>query len=110
MGIEPTQDASAAPRKTVLKTARLASADVHHGPPRFSLCYRDSAVVRHRPQTSVGLAVILAVIWRHHAVESGRGQEEEQSRLTRARTQGDHSAMTSLSEPEQIAQPVIRAP
>jgi hypothetical protein len=46
---------------TVLKTAGLTSADVHDGPPRFDLCRRYSAVVRHHPQSSVGLAVVLAV-------------------------------------------------
>ena len=47
--------------QTVLKTANQASADVHHRPPNFRLCRRDSAVVRCSPQPSVGLAVFLAV-------------------------------------------------
>ena len=51
---------SSAPQ-TVLKTAGLASASVHQGPPKFDRLSRESIIVRARPQISVGLAVNLAV-------------------------------------------------
>ena len=51
---------SSAPQ-TVLKTAELASAEGRQRPPKFDLCGRHSAVVRHRPLPSAGLAVFLAV-------------------------------------------------
>jgi hypothetical protein len=57
----PPRTPHSAPQ-TVLKTAWLASADVHHSPPGFNLSCWHSVVVRHRPQSSVGLAVFLAVV------------------------------------------------
>ena len=47
---------------TILKTAGLASASVHEGPLKFGRQRRQSALVSVRPQSSVGLAVFLAVM------------------------------------------------
>ena len=48
--------------QTVLKTAGLTSTDVHCCPPTFERRPLKSAYIRHRPLSSIGLAVILAVI------------------------------------------------
>jgi hypothetical protein len=61
MGIEPNPGRLNSAPQTVLKIAELTSADVHDSPPTFDLCRRHSAVVRRRLQSSVGLAVFLAV-------------------------------------------------
>ena len=47
--------------RAVLKTAGLASKDVHRRPRKFKRRHRQSTVVRLRPQLSSGAAVILAV-------------------------------------------------
>jgi hypothetical protein len=52
------------PPQTVLKTAGLPSAKVHHDPPEFGPDDRDSASVHKRPSASADLAVILAVVHR----------------------------------------------
>jgi hypothetical protein len=62
MGNEPTQGASAAPRRRFLKTAGLPSSAVHAGPLQFSPAPSDSTIVRHRLPVSAELAVVLAVI------------------------------------------------
>ena len=59
MGIEPTQDASAAPRKRFEVRGPLF-ADVRHRLCKFDQAGRP-AEVRCRPQSCAGLAVILAV-------------------------------------------------
>jgi hypothetical protein len=51
---------SSAPQ-TVLKTAGLACVVVHKRLPEISLKGRQSVVIRHRPLSSAGLAVFLAV-------------------------------------------------
>ena len=45
----------------MLKTAGRPSADVHHSPSKFVRQHVQSADVRDRPQSSVVLAVMLAV-------------------------------------------------
>ncbi len=47
--------------QTVLKTAGLASAPVHQGPPQFDDWLAHSVITHRRPQLSAMLAVILAV-------------------------------------------------
>ena len=62
MGIEPTQDASTAPRKTVLKTAGSSCVTVRWRPPKSAAAHTQSIVVCSCPPMFFGLAVDLAIV------------------------------------------------